>query len=109
MAWFHGGKPGLAVGDIILPPTESGADMLAKYGEDDAPEHRRVYITRDPRYAATYACSFPRGDLYEVEPLGKRGNDETYFIAGLSQWCERARVTRVTRRNVRLVNGKLTR
>lgn len=110
MAWFHGGKPGLNVGDLLLPPTESGADMHAKYSETDSrPEHGRVYISRDPRYAATYACSYPNGDVYEVEPLGASGPDETYFIAGLARWCERARVTRVTRRNVRLINGRLTR
>lgn len=109
MAWFHGGKPGLNAGDMLLPPTESGEDMLAKYGETDTPDCGRVFITRDPRYAATYACTYPNGDVYEVEPLGRTGEDVTLPIAGLSRWCERARVTRVTRRGVRLVNGKLTR
>ena len=110
IAWFHGGRPGLQVGDLLLPPTESGFDSDAKYGpEDGEPDRGRVFVSRDPRHAATYACSYPLGDVYEVEPLGAFGRDKDLIIAGLSSWCERARVVRVTRRGVRMINGKLTR
>jgi hypothetical protein len=110
MPWFHGGVPGLKVGDYIEPPTKTGFDTIRRYGEAGTVECARVFITRDPRYAASYAATYGRGDVYEVEPEGQRGEDETYFIAGLSQWCERARVVRVTRRGVvRRRDGTLTR
>ena len=110
MPFYHGGKPGLNVGDLLLPPTESGFDSDAKYGtEVDEPDRGRVFISRDPRHAATYAYTYPLGDVYEVEPLGAFGRDKDLVIAGLSSWCERARVVRVTRRAVTMRNGKLTR
>ena len=111
MPWYHGGIPGLEPGDLILPPRESGASMAAKYGEaGERAEHGRVYVSRDPRHAATYAASYPLGDVYEVERLGTTGRDHDLFIAGFSSWCERARVVRVTRRAVRLLpSGRLSR
>lgn len=111
MPWFHGGIPGLDIGDELLPPTCSGVDLRRKYGEAEGAteDQRRVFISRDPRHAATYAYSYPHGDVYEVEPLGRRGRDRDILIAGLSGWCERARVVRVTRRDVRLIGGRLTR
>jgi len=113
MAFFHGGKPGLQIGDVILPPTASGVDMDAKYGPEsggNAEDRGRVFISRDPRHAAMYANSYPLGDVYEVIPLGQRGRDHDFFIKGLSQWCESARIVRVTRRGVHMQkDGKLSR
>lgn len=82
-ALFHGGVPGLRIGDLIKPGHErqlhdgcpwcrtrahgeAGAD-----GIDDRTGRRdRVYATTSRLYAKHYASLWGRGDLYRVEPVG---------------------------------------
>lgn len=59
--WFHGGVPGLEPGDLILPPTVTGASGSAW----DAPGF--VWVTTGPGEAREYA-SHCGGDLYQVRP-----------------------------------------
>jgi len=94
--FYHGGVPGLTVGDLIQPrcktgvlPTGALARRLgaskgdAPYGWPDPPDV--VSITVNPRLAALYArgVRYPRGgryptggDLYRVEPVGTLVEDE---------------------------------
>jgi hypothetical protein len=85
--YWHGGAPGLRVGDLIVPGERHYVDGCAvcaskKRGEnyrlangaavDPLNAHEdRVYITADREYARFYASKYPRGDLYTVEPVGE--------------------------------------
>jgi len=71
MSFFHGGIPGLGKGDLILPPSRSGALWRALGVSRRTTTD--VYVTRRKRIAFEYAASyrfFGPGDLYRVEPLG---------------------------------------
>jgi hypothetical protein len=110
MPWFHGGKPGLTAGDLVLPPTETGYDTLRKYGERGTEACARVFVTREPGLAASYAASYPQGDVYQVEPERPLLDDPDTILPDAVKACRRARVVRVTRRAVRrLPGGHLTR
>ena len=41
---FHGGEPGRAVGDLLLPPGVTGADSLSRYGASGLCRTDRVYL-----------------------------------------------------------------
>ena len=110
MPWFHGGIPGLAVGSHILPPTATGFDTGRKYGERGTVACGRVFVTREPGLAASYAASYPLGDVYQVAPVGPLGDDPDTILPDAVKWCAMAVVVRVTRRGVRrLPDGTLTR
>jgi hypothetical protein len=109
MPWFHGGVPGLSIGDEIRPPTETGFDTLRKYRERDTEACARVFVTREPGLAASYAASFPLGDVYQVEPERPLLDDPDTLMPDAVKACRRARVVRVTRRAVRRVGTRLTR
>lgn len=105
MPWFHGGKPGLNVGDELLPPSQTGNATLLAYCDDwPDPERRafRVFLTRDPRDAASYAAVLPGGDVYEAVPIGPTEPDPGCIVPGHAIQCARARIIRVTRRGVTL-------
>ena len=81
--WWHGGVPGLKVGDLVeggherrthegCPWCEARADGSAGPGGIDGPSLRRdrVYVTTNRLYAKHYASLWGRGDLYQVEPVG---------------------------------------
>lgn len=79
---WHGGIPGLRVGDIIKPghgrrvhegcpwcmAREEGKAHLGIDGPSRHPD--RVYATTHRLYAKHYASLWGRGDLYRVEPVG---------------------------------------
>jgi hypothetical protein len=82
---WHGGVPGLKVGDLIQPGHERKAKdgcpiCEARAAEaaggprpviDGLSQHRDgVYLTTDREYARHYASLWGRGDLYRVEPVG---------------------------------------
>lgn len=69
MTYFHGGDPGLAVGDLIRPATSLG---IQRTPTPNQPRYnpRRVYITRLRWYAELFANGH-RGDVYEVRPVGR--------------------------------------
>lgn len=81
--YYHGGVPGLQVGDLIEPGLsrnhhdgcpwcEARARGEAHEGID-GPSLRtdRVYATSDRLYAKYYASLWGRGNLYRVEPVGE--------------------------------------
>lgn len=80
--YWHGGAPGLAVGDLITPrPAGDDAHLIdgcatcearraAKPLATDHLDPTRVYISTDREYARLYAAGYPRGGLYQVEPIG---------------------------------------
>lgn len=92
---YHGGRPGLRVGDVITPemggrPAHEGClfcearQQEAVGGQrsviDSLPTHRdRVYATPNRLYAKYYASLWGRGDLYRVEPVGEavRSGEDT--------------------------------
>jgi hypothetical protein len=90
--YWHGGAPGLNVGDLIEPGRPHFVDGCEvcdahRAGQDHAldPLTRhtdRVYITTDREYARFYASKYPRGDLYTVQPVGDPvPSDEDHFPA----------------------------
>lgn len=121
MTLYHGGAYGLNLqpGDLILPPTETGAEALRDLADEHAIPgaevmHRdRVYVTTDQRAAAMFAAMRATadsrgvgGDVYEVEALGPLHHDPDYHgPRGVSFETTRARVVRVTRRRVPVSYG----
>lgn len=67
--WFHGGAPGLAQGELLLPSKDTGQDPR---GLGAAIERREalVYITPHEFVAGEYAKMFGEGQVYDVEPDG---------------------------------------
>lgn len=108
---YHGGVPGLAVGDLVLPghsrdhhhPGRPWCEARARgetYG-GDGPSHRlAVYVTTDRSYARFHASLYGLGDLYEVEPIGEITPSEEDPVP--SWTCESARVALVVQRAVLL-------
>ena len=96
--YFHGGFPGLEVGDLLLPGHRKPSAPPA------APLSSRVCVTTLEEHARTYAAWYfpephePGGDLYEVEPVGliARGRCDMP-----ERWvCKTARVVRVVERGL---------
>lgn len=112
---WHGGAPGLRVGDLIRPCEDRRhhdgcpwCEARAREAEGgDRPDldplalHRdRVYLTTDREYAPHYASLYGRGDLYRVDPIGEpiRSTEDT-----IPTWhAEAARVIAVYDRAVLL-------
>lgn len=78
---FHGGAPGLHVGDLIVPDPNRTAHLVdgcptceaRRAGsplESDDNDPTRVYVTTDRDYARIYAAGYPDGALYRVEVDG---------------------------------------
>lgn len=77
---WHGGMPGLRVGEVLLPgharKTHEGCAVCearanGQHAGIDPPSARAaVYITNSKEYARYYASLYGRGDLYTVEPVG---------------------------------------
>ena len=122
MRYYHGGVPGLKVGDIIEPGhtrrshdgcpwCEARANGTAYNGMDGPSQHLdRVYATTNRLYARYHASLWGRGDLYRVTPVGlvERSTEDTiesycaegFVVAGvldravLLTWSERRRLWR---------------
>ena len=97
--YFHGGTPGLQVGDALLPPDLTGtAHRLAHYAPTDAPAYftdgRWVYVTTNREVARGYAAFHPDGALYEVTPDGLEQDPDCY-VPDLSFRCVSARIRTV--------------
>lgn len=110
-SYFHGGVPGLAVGDWVLPPDETGVDTLANWGMRGLCRTDRVYLGDHPTVALIYASLWHEGigGLYEVEPDGPLEPDEDWSgRPGASVCARRARVTNVIpiSEDTKLADGK---
>jgi 8-oxo-dGTP pyrophosphatase MutT (NUDIX family) len=110
--YYHGGKPGMHIGDILLPPTITGVYTMVDIGLDalkakfgnvaEAPvdaqrahthelENHRVFVTKDLIYATEIAAA-PRhhnlGTVYRVQPLGNLADSTNRP----ETTCDRARI-----------------
>lgn len=122
MRLWHGGVPGLRVGDLLEPGhdrflhdgcpfCEARAAGEAHLGIDPPSAHQdRVYVTTNRLYAKHHASLWGRGDLYRVEAVGDlvRSTEDTietytapaarvlaaYDRAVLLTWTERRRLDR---------------
>lgn len=102
--FFHGGFPGLGVGDRILPPsTTSTPYTLLEYGTAAVARNDRVYVATRPEDALAFACMYPGGgSLYEVEPALPITPDPDCAEPGLSWEAPFAVVLRVAASRVSL-------
>lgn len=108
---YHGGTPGLQVGDTITPGhTRTGHDdcplcqLHAQHSQADPdytqhPEH--VYCTTYQLQARLYAA-LADGDLYEVKPDGCDLLPGDPDSPDCERRCTRLRVARIVDRHVRL-------
>jgi hypothetical protein len=118
MRFFHGGQPGLEVGDLILPPSETGAEtrqeVIGKYGVAGSAyvdwvgiqqEHDREWVfigsrLEATRYAGLWSVSpfncDRSGTVYEVVPAeGSAVLPDPCSPPGAARMCRRAVVVRV--------------
>lgn len=101
--YFHGGYGGLRVGDMILPPSVTGAVSTASYGAASVCRRDRVYVTSRFDNAVDAAAVHPsgRGKVYEVKPLGDLTVDpDALRLPGQEPWsweCLKAVVVAVHR------------
>jgi hypothetical protein len=100
--WFHGGYPGLAVGDWIEPPDVTGTEhRVSAYVPEGAPHGQRtdvVYLTNAGHVARFYAAVYPDGAIYRVAPAGVVGPDPD--APNDAVMCGRAQVLEVVRPRV---------
>ena len=99
MSYFHGGYGQLKVGDLVLPPIQTKAPSLARFGGHSVCDRSKVYVCTIMEGALLYACMHHsgHGKVYEVEPIGDLVEDPDARIEGFSFSCDRARVLRVIR------------
>lgn len=82
--FFHGGAPGLRVGDIVSPRPAGDTRHLvdgcavcearragAPSDYDRNHNFGAVYVTTERWIARMFANGYPQGGLYSVEPLGE--------------------------------------
>ena len=113
--YWHGGVPGLKVGDRIRPaaslrvlPVHYALDRGTDYPSDPT----RVYVTTDRQAARYYAASYIdgveplAGDVYNVRPRGELRIDED-LPTGKHFSCASAVVVAVVERGVRMTDAAL--
>lgn len=111
-AYYHGGKPGLSVGDRILPAAETGDEgtllpYAQAFDEHGAQRTDRVYVTIDRETARAFAAIYPKGDLYRVIPDDPIEIDPSCKVAGLSFQTTGATIVSVYDRCVPKITTKL--
>lgn len=96
---WHGGIPGLKVGDLIRPASETGTEHSISRraaglgGTRDHVRPDRVHLTSDRNAARAYAAAYPNGALYVAEPIGDTEPDPD--ASDIAVRCPRARITAV--------------
>lgn len=95
--YWHGGPPGRKRGEFLLPPAVTKARSLSEFGAAGVHRVDRVYVATMLDGALFYAAGWPRGVIYECEPIGTLEPDPDCSMAGLSWQCEMARIVRVIR------------
>lgn len=113
MICYHGGPPGLKVGQRILPARVTGVRSTAEYGAAGICDPNKVYVTTDPLAAAIFASMHPSGDgrVYKVETIGAVTHDPDCNEDGLSYVCEAARIVgrvKVKRKDMRRIRAAMT-
>lgn len=104
--YWHGGTPGLAVGDLLLPPEQTGI-VRAAYPHSTGHSPRVVYVTTALDMARVSAADIgtpdARGDVYEVAPVGSLLRDPDFKIGRSISWmCRKAVIVAVAERDVRM-------
>lgn len=94
--FWHGGAPGLQVGDRIIPRSQLADTNFDRWisSPDDPTDTDRVYITTDVSFATGWAIRYAntpypgarRGAIYEVVPDGDVVADPD-FPAEAGSWC----------------------
>jgi hypothetical protein len=110
VAFFHGGAPGLTVGDKILPFSVTGTERVMTRFVHGTPEFDRlqvecrdhVYFTPAQDLAEDYAAVQPDGSLYQVRPDGEFEADPDCGVPGLAWRCTSATIVAVPAEVVRL-------
>lgn len=110
---WHGGVPGLAVGDRLLPPSETGhqhtwAETSAAIGLRSIAQRRdRVYVTSDRELAKVFARTWhdgarerSHGWLYEVSADDLEDDADLLSVPGISFQVGSALIIRVADRGV---------
>lgn len=101
--YWHGGAPGLDIGDVLLPgtqlPEHRALNAIQEDGWEAMVRPDFVYVTADQDLALDFAIlnsqTFGRpSTVYEVEPLGACEHDPDY-PKDVSFRCKRARVVAV--------------
>lgn len=94
--FFHGGNRGLAVGDYILPSSETGISNVKGKVPDNIYKTDRAYVTNflvDAQYFASKDNFDPV--VYVVEPGGDIEPDDDNTSPGRSYACTRAKIVAV--------------
>lgn len=104
--YWHGGAAGLQVGELILPPSHTGAASTADLA--DMPTRRdRVYFTTVYELARGYAAhTSGRNAVYQVEPLGQVETDPDYPRVGWQ--AAKARIVEVSENDVTMTPQQRT-
>jgi hypothetical protein len=104
--YFHGGIPGLEVGDRILPPSVTGTPTTADYAAAPICRRDRVYASTELRIARVYAALAPlggHGDVYQVALQDPNERDGAEVGAGGDSVCAPSvTVIRIVERDVDL-------
>ena len=96
--YYHGGAPGIKKGELLLPPSITGAASCSNYGAGKVCRKDRVYVTIDRDTAYTVACLHPsgKGRLYEVI-VGNVLEDDPDSLDGHSFQTDKAMVVHSTK------------
>lgn len=105
-ALYHGGAPGFAKGQLIMPHETKHLDgcpvCQARADENHAPD--RVFASPERLYAKHFASKWGRGTLYQVEPVGEALLSEADSIPSIQ--APAMRVLRVIQRGVVLTQAE---
>lgn len=93
--YWHGGRPGIRRGGVLLPPAITQVRSLSEYGAAGVHRRDRVYVTTDRNVALMFAAGVRKGVLYQCVPIGEIEPDPDCSLPGLSWQCPMARVLRV--------------
>ncbi|MEH0584464.1 hypothetical protein QA942_10275 [Streptomyces sp. B21-106] len=108
--YYHGGAPGLRVGERVLPSSVTGTEHVMSRYVRGTPDFDRLQVTcRDHVYfssardlAVEYAAVYPDGGFYRIAPEGDFEPDPDCGIPGLAWRCSAATVVEVVHAEVRL-------
>jgi len=112
LRYFHGGRPGLHVGDVLTPASErqdtEALTMIAQdidHAEKAKADPSFVYISTRYDIGMFYAKGFPPkgGAVYAVVPFGPLEDDPDFKgPSGVSLRCRAATIVRVLDKQVKL-------
>lgn len=108
--FWHGGAPGLSVGDRIIPRSRLDDACFDKWitSRDDPTNTDRVYITTDVSFATGWAIRYAntpypgarRGAIYEVVPDGEIVRDPDFPAEAGSWYTSTATIVGIRRPKV---------